>query len=192
MAPEYLIEWLAVVFSVLYLILAIFQLRLCWIAQGIGALLYVRLMMQTGLYYEATLNLVYFILGVKGFFNWSRDNKQKIVIHTLPLIRHVQIIGGFSILAVLCYLLRVSSLQINLVVFLDSIIFCFSLLTTWMAVNKVLENWLYWVVIDALAVWVFWQKALYPTALLFLVYIFLALWGAVSWYGIFRKHATQA
>ena len=61
--------------------------------------------------------------------------------------------------------------------YLDAAIAWGSVLTTWMVARKVLENWLYWVVLDsAAAVLAAWQ-GLAATALLFLLYTALALRG---------------
>jgi nicotinamide mononucleotide transporter len=65
--------------------------------------------------------------------------------------------------------------------YLDAAIAWGSVLTTWMVARKVLENWLYWVVLDlAAAVLAAWQ-GLAATALLFLLYTVLALRGYWRW-----------
>jgi nicotinamide mononucleotide transporter len=65
--------------------------------------------------------------------------------------------------------------------YLDAAIAWGSVLTTWMVARKVLENWLYWVLLDfAAAVLAAWQ-GLAATALLFLLYTVLALRGYWQW-----------
>jgi nicotinamide mononucleotide transporter len=65
--------------------------------------------------------------------------------------------------------------------YVDAAIAWGSVLATWMVARKVLENWLYWVVLDfAMALLAAWQ-GLAATALLFLLYTALALRGYWQW-----------
>ena len=66
--------------------------------------------------------------------------------------------------------------------------------TTWGAVwatflvaRKVLENWWYWLLIDATMVYVFWAKDLELTALLYVFYLLLIPVGLVSWTRSWRE-----
>ena len=60
--------------------------------------------------------------------------------------------------------------------------------TTWGAIaalylvaKKILENWFYWFVIDFVSVFLFISRELYPTALLFGVYLVLVVFGYRAW-----------
>jgi nicotinamide mononucleotide transporter len=50
-----------------------------------------------------------------------------------------------------------------------------------MVARKVLENWLYWVVVDLAAAALYWSQGLYATAALFVVYAALAVRGYQQW-----------
>ena len=71
--------------------------------------------------------------------------------------------------------------------YLDSSITWASLLATWMVARKVLENWLYWFVIDSLSLGVFLSRGLYLTAALFAVYLVLIVIGYRRWRGRMQK-----
>jgi len=68
--------------------------------------------------------------------------------------------------------------------YLDSFTTWGSVLTTWMVARKILENWLYWLLIDSVSIYLYLDRALYLTALLFLAYVVIALLGYYQW----RKH----
>ena len=74
--------------------------------------------------------------------------------------------------------------------YLDSFITWASLLTTWMVARKVLENWLYWFVIDSLSLGAFVSRGLYLTAALFALYLVLIVIGYRAWYRSMHKAAT--
>jgi nicotinamide mononucleotide transporter len=50
-----------------------------------------------------------------------------------------------------------------------------------MVARKVLENWLYWIVLDLAAAWLYGSQGLYATAVLFVVYAIIAARGYQSW-----------
>jgi len=53
--------------------------------------------------------------------------------------------------------------------------------TTLMVARKVLENWLYWVVINIISVYLFLDRELYQTAGLLVLYVILAIVGYAIW-----------
>ena len=65
--------------------------------------------------------------------------------------------------------------------YVDSFTTWGAVLTTWMITRKVLENWLYWVVIDAAAIYLYIDRGLYLTAVLMAFYVVLAVGGYLLW-----------
>ena len=63
----------------------------------------------------------------------------------------------------------------------DSFTTIFSLIATYMVVKKVLGNWLYWIVIDLVSVYLYFNRDLHLTSLLFIVYTIIAVFGYFSW-----------
>ena len=58
--------------------------------------------------------------------------------------------------------------------------------TTFLVARKVLENWWYWLVIDAVSVAIYWSRDLPLTALLFVVYLVMIPFGLWSWTRSYR------
>jgi len=52
---------------------------------------------------------------------------------------------------------------------------------TWMLAKKIIEHWIVWIVVDAVAIILYLSKALYPTTLLFLVFTIMAIIGYIEW-----------
>ena len=50
-----------------------------------------------------------------------------------------------------------------------------------MVAKKLLENWIYWFVIDSISVLLFMSRGLYLTSVLFLVYLIIIYFGYKSW-----------
>jgi len=50
-----------------------------------------------------------------------------------------------------------------------------------MVAKKILENWLYWIAIDVVSVWIYWERELYMYAVLFVLYSVIAVFGFMIW-----------
>lgn len=56
-----------------------------------------------------------------------------------------------------------------------------SMVATWMLARKYLENWIFWIAIDAVSVGLYLYKELFATSGLFAVYFLMAISGYFSW-----------
>ena len=63
----------------------------------------------------------------------------------------------------------------------DAFILVFSLIAQWLQARKKLENWPGWLVVNTVAVGVYWVKDLRLTAGLYVIFWLLALWGWREW-----------
>ena len=65
--------------------------------------------------------------------------------------------------------------------YVDSFTTFGAVVTTWMVTRKVLENWLYWLVVDAISIPLYLDRGLLLTAGLFAVYLVIVVFGYISW-----------
>ena len=56
-----------------------------------------------------------------------------------------------------------------------------AIVCTWMVTRKILENWLYWIVINCVSVWLFTDRGLDLTSGLFVLYAVLSVVGYFTW-----------
>ena len=73
---------------------------------------------------------------------------------------------------------------------LDSFTTWGAIVTTWMVARKILENWPYWLVIDAVSIYMYVNRELYFTALLFVLYVIIIGFGWASWIKSYRLQQT--
>jgi nicotinamide mononucleotide transporter len=71
--------------------------------------------------------------------------------------------------------------------YIDSLTSWGAVWATYLVARKVLENWWYWLVIDATMIYVFWVKGLELTAVLYVVYLVLIPIGLLSWTRSYRE-----
>lgn len=182
-------EVAAVILGIAYLVLAMRQSILCWYAAFGSTAIFSWLFWDVSLVMESGLNAYYLIMAIYGWSVW-RGNKEKsetnVAIKTWSLSRHFMIIAG----VILISLATGYGLEKNTsaaLPYLDSFTTWGAVITTYMVAQKVLENWLYWLVIDTVAIYLFIDRELYLTALLMIVYVVLATIGWFMWLKEYRQ-----
>lgn len=63
----------------------------------------------------------------------------------------------------------------------DAVIMNMSLIAQWLMARKKLESWLFWIMIDVVAVGVYFSKELYLTTILYAAFLMLAITGFIAW-----------
>ena len=184
-------EPLAVALALAYLVLAAREKLACWSCAFVSSAIYVALMWQARLYMEAALSVYYVAMAVYGYRQWRRGGpgNRALPITTLRPSAHVAILGATLLLTLLSgsVLSRYTGAAMP---FLDSWITWASVITTYLVARKVLENWLYWLVIDSISVVVYLNRGLEQTSGLFVVYLVLAAIGYRDWRRTYLNHGT--
>ncbi len=175
-------ELLAVVFGIAYVLLAAKESLWTWFFAFIGTLIYTILFWNSALLSSSLLNFYYMGMAIYGFILWRNGGKngEELEITGWPVKKNISmIISGLLIATALGYLS--DTYTDAKFAYLDTFVMVFSVLATWMLANKVLENWLYWMVIDSAAIVLYWQSGYLATIVLFTLYILLAFYGYSSW-----------
>jgi len=175
-------EILAVVLAVAYLVLAIRQNIWCWAAAALSTLLYLFIMYQARLYMESVLQVFYLLMAAYGWYQWRRGGAdgEALTVTTWPARYHLLAVGSVLLLVYISgeLLTRYSDAALP---FLDSLTTWGAVVATFMVTRKILENWIYWFVIDAVSIALYIQRDLFFTAALFLVYLVMIVIGYRSW-----------
>ena len=179
------VNWFEIVASILaiaYLILAMLQDIRCWVAWIISSLMYFFVMYSANLYMEALLQIFYIFIGLYGLYQWrfKADKKDALKITTWSVKNHLIVIGALVFLTSLSgYVLMIYTAAAS--PFIDAFTTWGAIAASYLVAKKILENWFYWFVIDFVSVFLFISRELYPTALLFIVYLVLVVIGYSAW-----------
>ena len=186
-----LLEAVAVVLAILYLVLAIRQNIWCWFCAGISTAIFAYLFFGVNLYMEAVLNVFYFCMAIYGWRKWRTSNSDAHELRVVIWSHKTHLLAIIAILAMSFasgYWLDTRS---NAAFpYVDSLRSWGAVWATYLVARKVLENWWYWLVIDLTMMYVFWAKGLEFTAVLYVLYIFMIPIGLISWTRSWR--GTQA
>ena len=176
------LEITAVIFAILYLILAVKQNILCWIAGIISSVLYFFIMQKAGLYMEAYLQVFYVVMGIYGWSQWSASNASNpsFIVNTWSKYQHMIALSIILALSLLSGFLLERYTDAALP-FLDALVSWGAVVATYMVAKKLLENWIYWFVIDATSIFLFIERGLWLSAVLFATYLVIIFFGYQSW-----------
>lgn len=174
-----IIESVAVIFSISYVILAAKENVWCWAAATVSVILYIYICFTAQLYAETGLQIFYLIMAIYGYYNWNTNNR-KLQITEWSVRKHLFLILIGALLSFLMgfYFATYTDSKMPII---DSFTTVFSIIATYMIIKKVLENWLYWIVIDLVSVYLYYNRELQLTSILFMVYTIVAIIGYFTW-----------
>src|ERR1035437_5948904 len=177
------VEIIGVILSLIYIYLSIEQKVSLWIFGFLSSALYIVVFFQTKFYADMSLQFYYLVISVYGWFSWkkgSQDSGQELPATTTSK-RLILQLGVSSIVIYVIYYLVLAKFTDSTIPKADSLVGMLSVVGTWMLARKLIENWLVWIVADAIATGLFFYKGLYPTAILFIIYTGMAAVGYLQW-----------
>ncbi|MVP01927.1 nicotinamide riboside transporter PnuC [Paenibacillus lutrae] len=164
-----------------------------WPISMINVALFFYTFWEVKLYADMTLQIFFFILSIYGWVVWLTRRGTADVRPTrrlrpwgiLPLALFlVAASGGWG------YVLeRYTDASIP---YVDAFIATLSIVAQILLSAKILENWIIWIVIDVLSVGMYAYKGLDMIALLYLIYLGIAISGLVTWRRNYRADQAKA
>jgi nicotinamide mononucleotide transporter len=176
-------EWIADATGVAYVLLVMRQRRVGWVLGGISSLILTALAWQSRLPMQALLQFSYVVAAVYGWWSWSRGGGSR-PIGLWHWRGHVLVIAGSVALSLVVSRLLGGESAFP---FTDSLVFCIGMFATWLLARVYLENWAYWILIDAVSIYLWLAQGSVAIAALFVVYLSLAVAGLVQWWKGWRQ-----
>lgn len=188
-----LLELAAVIFAVAYLVLAVRENSLCWYAAGMSTLIFLFIFWDVKLYMESGLQIYYLGMAFYGWYQWRGANREtaSLRVSKWRAKQHVIALALIATLTLISGSLLNSGTDANLP-YLDSFTTWASVVTTFMVARKILENWFYWLVIDSVSIYLYLDRELYFTSLLFAIYIVIIFFGWFAWNRSYRQREIEA
>ncbi|MCE3280578.1 MAG: nicotinamide riboside transporter PnuC [Bacteroidetes bacterium] len=175
-------EWLIFISAIIYVLLAAAENIWCWLFGIISSALSVYLCYSGQLFLESGLSVFYVVIGIYGWYQWlyGSDIKTELPVTSASLKKNLLFIL-ISVLLWVPFGYIAQKFSTQAMPYLDAFITSFSIVATWMTAKKIIENWLYWIVIDALAILLYGFRGFYLIAFLYIIYTILAAAGYMSW-----------
>jgi len=177
-----IIELSAVVTGLLYVVLLMRENIWCWLFGIISSALSIWLFWHAKLFAESFLYLYYVLMGIYGWYHWSKhltkSEEIEISEYKTPRI-FLFIIAGIIGTALLSFLFGKFTDAARPIV--DSATTIFAFLATYLQTQKILSNWLFWIVINTVSVWLYYDRGLNWYAGLMGIYLILSVLGYIDW-----------
>ncbi|MCB0680843.1 MAG: nicotinamide mononucleotide transporter [Saprospiraceae bacterium] len=176
------IEFIAVVSGITHVYLLTREKVIAWPFGLLSVSLYIYIFGVSHLYSDAILHVVYVVLNIYGWWNWSRRDP---LAPALPVSRfgpterwgYPLLIGlGFVVWGYLMANNTNADFPYG-----DAFTTVASLVAQFLLARKKLENWIIWIVVDLVAIVIYSLKGLYLTTFLYGVYLLLSAKGLYDW-----------
>lgn len=177
------IEIVGAILSLIYLNLSIKQKVSLWFFGIISSVFYIVIFFQTKFYADMSLQFYYVFISIYGWLNWKRGNQgsgEELPTTQLSKRLLLNLVVATGLIYIVYYLI-LSKFTDSTIPKADSLVGALSVVGTWMLAKKFIENWLVWIVADALCVGLYIYKGLFPTAILFIVYTVMSVVGYWQW-----------
>lgn len=145
--------------------------------------LYGFIFFEARLYSDMLLQGFFFALQAYGWWYWLQDMPAsgQIQVRRLPL-RDYPLYAVAAVLGIAALGTFMSRLTDADLAYADATTSVLSIQAQILLARRRLENWLLWIVVDMLAIGIYFVKGLYPTMLLYGVFLVMASGGLVSWW----------
>lgn len=176
------LELVATAFGLACVWLAVKRSIWTWPTGLVMVSLYIVIFGRAKLYSDMGLQVVYVGLQIYGWWHWlhgGRDRDELPVTRLRPagvLVWTAVCVAGTGTLGWVMATRTDAALP-----YPDAATTVTSLVAQWLMARKVLENWSFWIAVDAMAIGVYLVKGLYPTAVLYAVFLGMCVVGLREW-----------
>lgn len=176
------VETVAVTFGLLCVWLTTRQSIWCWPVGLVQVVLFIFVFWDAKLYSDVVLHAVYTVLQVYGWVHWKYGGVNRAEVPVTRL-HPVGVVAWGAVIAAgtLAWGYGMASFTDAALPYWDAGIAVASLVAQYLMTRKYVENWVIWMMVDVVAVGVYWVKDLHLTAGLYAVFFVLCVIGLVSW-----------
>ncbi|MFN0031347.1 MAG: nicotinamide riboside transporter PnuC [Flavobacteriales bacterium] len=166
------IEVLAVLCSLLYTFLYLHSSSWCFVFGLLSPLLFIFITLKKKIYADTTLQVFYVLITFYGIIHWGGEWPKE---HWSAATHLVFVISGFALATLSGFWLRRNTDAA--LPFIDSFTTVYAVIATWMMMNFVHENWIYFMVINSTSMFIYFNRKLYWGVAMFFIYLLMSVDG---------------
>lgn len=179
------VEVSGTILGILYVFLSIKQNILTWLLGLLTSVLYIYVFFDARFYADMSLQVYYVWISIYGWILWAKGSKKESVqeqIHVSKTsVKQYLVLGTIAIALWIGIYFILKYFTDSPIPVGDAFTTALSIVATWMLARKLIEHWILWVVIDFVSLVLYVYKELYPTAIMFVIYVGAAIWGYFEW-----------
>ena len=185
-----LIEAIGFITGILYLLCEIRQYGLMWALQVLSGVMYAVVFSRSGLYAAAVLQVYYIVISVYGIFQWRKGKRElsqkkpsgkEDIFYRYPSAGVM--LASLGVLIVLTGLFATVLKQMtgDPMPLADAMATALSIIANYWLSKSYIQQWLMWVAVNVITVFLSFSQELYLTSVLYIIYTFAAIYGYFHW-----------
>lgn len=189
------INWIEIVGSIFGLLYLYYEYKAdtrMWATGIIMSSFYTIVFVHATFYAFAGINIYYILAGIYGWIKWHKPQANAAKTTDDIGLRHTPtlLFAPLAIVSVVLFGIVVFILQTytdSQVVYGDSFVTTITIVAMWMLAQKYVEQWLPLIVVNIVSVFLFMYQDLYPTAIMYVVYSIVSVFGYMRWKKLVTK-----
>jgi nicotinamide mononucleotide transporter len=176
------IEMLAFIFGLAGVWLTARQNVWCWPTGLVNIILSFIVFFTSKLYADVVLQIFYLVMTIYGWYNWlyGGENKTVLKIRRIKLFEIIIIfVAGSAGVFLVGWIF--STYTNAALPYIDSLVAVWGVIGTWAMARKIIEHWVIWIFTDMICTGIYAYKELYFFAVLYFIFVILAIYGLVKW-----------
>jgi len=176
---------------------------LTWPIGIISVLLYMILFYQIRLYSDTLEQIYYLGTSVCGWWIWKTSPKDNGLVSDVFYSRANKIIIWICVTVTASVLVGWLMARIHIFLpsifpdkasfpFLDALTTVMSFSAMWLMAQKKIESWVYWIIVDAIGIWLYFIKDVKFISLLYVILLIMAVNGLRMWHQVMQDAASQS
>lgn len=158
-----------------------------WLVSMVMPFISMWIYFNKGLYADFGINIYYLVIAVYGYAVWTKkrrsgaaEKKERLPITNTPPRMVAACIAAAAALWGLLYLL-LEYLTDSTVPVADAFTTALSIVGMWMLARKYIEQWIVWILVDAVCIGLYFYKGIFFYSVLYAVYTVVACFGYRKW-----------
>lgn len=186
------VEWFGVFTGILCVWLAAKNVIWNWPIAILSVSVYIFIFFEARLYADMGLQFYFLAMNIYGWFYWGRRKDNSAEEQPISSITKKEII--FSLIGIVVFTVVLGFTLYKKTdasfPFVDSFCAAGSIVAQVFLARRILQNWIIWIFVDLIYVAVYVSKGLYPTGLMYGLYIFIAIMGYLDWRRKYREQTS--
>ncbi len=185
------LEFIAVIFGITSVLFAKRTNILTYPTGIVSVSIYIYILMQPDvqLYADAGINMFYFIMSIYGWIQWSKKNEEKATKQISTSSKReliASVIGIIIAIPIIIMLLKIfkagnADYWADNIPYIDAFTTSMAIVGMLLMAYKKIENWIFWIIVDAISIPLYIYKGLFFTSIQFLTFCILAIMGYLEW-----------
>ncbi len=180
-----------------------------WYASMVMPAISMWIYFSKGIYADFAINIYYLVIAIYGYIVWTRGNRKSkqsdssdsqnaerttqnatLPISNIPPRMLAACVAVFIALWVGLYLI-LNYLTDSTVPIPDAFTTALSIVGMWMLARKYLQQWIAWILVDAVCTVLYWYKGIPLYAILYALYTIIAFFGYRKWLRLMHSRSDN-